>query len=449
MSYVNAMAAPTSSTYLDKGQGSRQGSGWVAAASGTAAAVALIALYAALWRGAPFRDTDTTEYLRAAQSIATRHFETFQPRTPGFPLFTLLVGTGRMFFLTSLALHMAAVGMLAAVLRRMRVGWRLTALFAAVAVLPSFVQKDAYVLSEGLFEFLTTAGFAALWPGLRSRRWLALSGAAFALAALTRPQAQLLPFLLAALMVFYFGLKALKRAAWLLAPFCLLVGSVMTNNLARYHDFNLTYLLGFHLGTRTVALFDDIPDAEIRHVMVATRNAAYADPERNPLWTTLYTRPELMRITGKSAPELARHMLKIHLRLILRHPLAYLEEAGRGELRFWLPDLSKRTNQVGVVRLISMGTQLTLSAVFLALCVLWAGLSMGRLLLPVPAWMPDAARGFLFAAGMATVFYTAVLCCALDMGESRYRSPVELIILFLIVIAADFLRNQRAQKICS
>lgn len=411
------------------------------------AALAVMAVYALLWRGAPFRSTDTTEYLQAARAIATGHLETFQPRTPGFPLFVLLVGTGRMFFAVSMVLHMAAVGMLAAVLRAIRVDGRLIAVFAAVAVLPSFVQKDAYLLTEGLYEFLTAAGFAALCTGRRTRGRLVLSGVALALAAITRPQGQLLPFALAALLLFYFGRReGLKRAAYLLAPYCAIVGGLMVNNLVRYHNPNLTYDLGFHLGTRTVTLFADIPDPRVRRVMIETRNEAYANPEKNPIWTSLYTRPELMRMLGMTAPELARYMRTIHLRLIAGHPLAYLEEVGRAQVHFWLPDLSKPTNSMAAVRAISAVTQLGVSAAFWIVAVLWAGLSLGRLVLPVPAWLRGKTRRFLFAAGMTTVLYTAVLCTALDMGEARYRSTVELLIVFVAVVAGDFVWKERARR---
>jgi hypothetical protein len=416
---------------------------------GTAAALVLIAAYAAIWRSAPFRGTDTTDYLQAAQAIATRHFETFQQRTPGFPFFTVLAGTGRMFFLVSMGLHMAVVGMLVAVLRSMRIDWKLIALFAVVAVLPSFVQKDAYLLTEGLFEFLETAGFALLWFGLRSRGRLALSGVAFGLAAITRPQGQLLPFVLAGLMVFYFGREALKRTAWLLAPFCLIVGSLMANNFVRYHNASITYDLAWHLGTRTYNLFEDIPNPAVRRIMVTTRNAAYGDPAKNPMWTTNYTRPELMKTMGMSAPELARYMQKVHLRLILGHPLAYLEEVGRAQVHFWLPDLTRQTNEIAVVRLANTVTQLALAVVFLTLAVFWAGLGMGRVLLREPAWMPDRAQRFLFTAGMAIVFYTATLCTALDVGDARYRTTTDLIMLFMIVVAAECVRKRRAKPALS
>lgn len=420
---------------------------WTLLATEILFTVAVVAFYSAVWRGAPFRGTDTTEYLEAAHAIATGHLEIQQPRTPGFPLFVLLVGTGRTFFIVSLLLHLAAVGLLAVVLQSMRIDRRLVAAFVLIAVLPSFMQKHAYLLTEGLFEFLMIAGFAGLWFGQKSRLALALSGVAFALATITRPQNQLLPFVIAAVMILYFGRrKALPMAACLLAPYCLMVGSLMVNNYIRYHDPNLTYMLGFHLGTRTVSLFEDIPDQQVRDVMVATRNAAYGDPSKNPTWTTLYTRPALMKMLGKSPAELARYMKSIHLHLILTHPLAYLEEVGRAFVHFWFPDLSRATNRQPLLRLVSTGTQLALAAVFWLTFLLWAGLSLGRLALPVPAWLGDPVHRFLYTAGMATIFYTAALCTALDMGEARYRSTVELVILFVIVVTADFLWKQRSQR---
>jgi hypothetical protein len=406
-----------------------------------------MAAYAVLWRGAPFRGTDTTDYLETARAISTGHLEAFPPRTPGFPLFLLLAGTGRAFFWISMALHMAAAGMLGAVLLSMRVDRRLVAAFAVIAVLPSFVQKDAYLLTEGLFEFLLTAGFAALWAGRRHPGWLAAGGVAFGLATITRPQGQLLPFVLAALLVAFFGRReGMRRSAYLLAPFCMLVGSLMLHNLIRYHDPNLTYDLGFHLGTRTVDLFEDIPDPQVRRIMVETRDRAYGDPDRNPIWTSLYTRPELMRLKGMSMPELARYMEHVHLRLIAGHPVAYLEQVGRGLVHFWLPDLSKPTNRNGAVRTLCGGTQLALSAAFLLLAVLWGGLEMGRLALPLPQWLPEAEPRFLFTAAMAIIGYTAVLCSALDMGEARYRSTVDLLILFAVVLAAEYLGRARKRQ---
>src|SRR5690242_17605864 len=71
------------------------------------AAVVAVA-YVLIWRGAPYRGTDTTDYLTAAMAIVSG-IDSAQARTPGFPLFLLLVGAGRFFFLISIGLHIAAV----------------------------------------------------------------------------------------------------------------------------------------------------------------------------------------------------------------------------------------------------------------------------------------------------------------------------------------------------
>jgi len=415
---------------------------WAVPAAILFAALVMV-FYGAVWKDAPFHATDTPEYLAAARAIATGHFEIQQPRTPGLPLFVLLAGTGRGYFLLSLALHLAAVGLLAWVLAAMGVNGALIALFAAIAVLPSFVQKDAYILSEGLFEFLVAAGFAGLWPGRRAPWRLALSGTAFALATLTRPQNQLLPLVLMALLAVYFGRRGVRMAAWLMAPYCLIVGGVMANNFVRFHDPGLTYTVGFHLGTRTVTLYEDIPDRQLRDVLVATRNAAYGHPNRNIYWTSLYTRDELGRMKGMTRQQLARYERDVFLRLILGHPLAYLEEVGRGFVHFWFPDLSKQTNQGRALRAVSMAAQVGLAYVFWPVFVVWAGLGLGRRALPVPEWLENTAQRFIFAAGMATILYTAAICCLFDMGEPRYRTTVDLEILFVAVVAGDFLWKAR------
>src|SRR5262249_17677130 len=148
---------------------------------------------------------------------------------------------------------------------------------------------------------------------------------------------------------------------------------------------SLTYLLGHHLGTRTVSLYDKISDPQVREIMVATRNAAYAN--RNPYWTTWYSRPDLMRATGLSAVQLAQYMQTIHTRLIMAHPLAYLEEVARAFCHFWSPDLPERSNRLPLVQGLSMVTQIVLCMAFWLSVILWAGLTMGSRFLRIPDWL--------------------------------------------------------------
>jgi hypothetical protein len=404
-------------------------------------ALAVAGAYSVIWRTAPFHGTDTADYQDAARAIAAGA-DTPQPRTPGFPLFLLLTGTGRWFFLISIGLHLAGVAFLTAVLRSMDVSQRLRLIFAAVAILPPFIQKDAYLLTEGLTEFLLIAGFAGLWLAWESKYAAAWSGLALALAAITRPQNELLPLLLGALMVAYLGLRRAWRQAFaLVLPSLVLVGGLTIHNQVKFGYAGLTYLLGHHLGTRTVTLYDKIPDPQVRDIMVSTRNDAYV--HRNPYWTTWYTRQDLMRAKGLSPVPLARFMEKIHVHLILTHPLAYVEEVARAFCHFWSPDLPEQANRSAMVQLVSMGTQVLLCAAFWLAMVLWAGLSMGRLFLAIPEWLPGRKVQFLYAAALVSVLYTALLSTALDIGEPRYRGPVDLLILFVVVVTGHFIANAR------
>jgi hypothetical protein len=407
-------------------------------------AVAVVAVYSAIWPAAPFPKTDTTEYLDAARAIAAGT-DTPQPRTPGFPLFLLAAGTGRPFFVISLGLHLAAVGLLAGVLWRLGASFKIRALFAVIAILPPFVQKDAFLLTEGLTEFLLVAAFSGLATARKSRLAAAWSGLALALAAITRPQNELLPLLIGGLLLVSLGWRrGWKNAVALILPALLLLGGLTVHNRTRFGYSGLTYLLGHHLGTRTVPLYEEIPDPQVRDVMVSTRNAAY--PRRNPYWTTWYTRADLMRIKGLSPVHLAGYMEKIHLRLILTHPLAYLEEATRAFVHFWSPELPAQTNRSVVIHLISAVTQVLVCAAFWLSIILWAGLSMGRLFLAAPEWLPRGNARLLYGAAVAVVAYTAALSSALDIGEPRYRGPADLLILFVPLATAHFMAAARPAR---
>jgi hypothetical protein len=331
---------------------------------------------------------------------------------------------------------------MAAVLWQLGASARLRAIFAAIAMLPPFVQKDAFLLTEGLTEFLLVAGFAGLALVCTSKYAAAWSGLALALAAITRPQNELLPLLIGGLLLVSLGWRrGWKNAVALILPALLLLGGLTLHNRTRFGYLGLTYLLGHHLGTRTVALYDEIPDPQVRDVMVSTRNAAYV--EGNPYWTTWYTRADLMRIKGLSPVRLAGYMQKIHLRLIVTHPLAYLEEAARAFLHFWSPELPAQTNRSAVIHLISAVTQVLVCAAFWLSIILWAGLSMGRLFLAVPEWLPRGNARLLYGAAVAVVAYTAALSSALDIGEPRYRGPADLLILFVAFATVNFIAAAR------
>jgi hypothetical protein len=414
--------------------------------AGTVLSIALVLAYAALWSDAPFRTSDTARYVEAAADLSDGSIDTYQARTPGFPLMLLLVGTGRGFFVTALALHIAAVALLIASLRSAQVSVFLIALFGVLALLPPFVQNAAYVMTETLTEFLLVAGFCGLWFFVHnaSRTALLLSGCAFAFATLTRPQNILLVIAIGVAFAAPYGWRrGIRTVMLLIAPSIVVVGGYILYNYVKFGEPQMTYMLGYHLGTRTTGVFEDIPDKEVRQIMVESRNHAI-ETGQNPLWTTWETRQRLMDVKHLSMVELAKYMKQIHLQLIRSHPTAYLLEVGRTLIYYWSPAVPSQTNRSAVLKLLTFTTQVVLAISFALVCILASGLYLARLVLAIPNWINGAGDRLLYASLMITIFYTALLSCALDWGDPRYRSPTDLLILFAVVLSVHFVKLARA-----
>jgi hypothetical protein len=420
---------------------------WAFVWIGLSAAVLLA--YSWLWKDAPFITSDTARYVEAAVDLSDGSIDTYQARTPGLPLLLLLVGTGRAFFVVSLALHIAAVGLLVAVLRSAKVPLWLLLLFSLIGLLPSFTQDAAFVMTETLTEFLLVAGFTGLWFFVRSQSNMALllGGLAFAFATLTRPQNELIPLLIGVILFGFFGWKKGARTTMLLiAPSVVLVGGYILNNYVKFGEPELTYFLGYHLGTKTVDLFEDIPDKEVRQIMLEGRNRAI-ETGGNPLWTTWETRQRLMDAKHLSPVELAKYMKGIHLNLIRNHLNAYLLNVGRTFVYFWSPNMPSETNRRPLIKLLTFSVQVALSICFGLTCIFAAGLFLGRLLLAVPEWIPSLGERFLFTILMLIVFYLAATSCALDWGDPRYRSVTDLLILSAVVLSICYVLRFRREQL--
>jgi hypothetical protein len=412
-------------------------------------ALAVILVYSRVWKDAPFLTSDTGRYVEAAADLADGSLDTYQARTPGLPLFLLLVGTGRTFFGASLVLHLAAVGLLLAVLRSAEVPVLLQILFALMALLPPFVQNSAFVMTEGLTEFLLVAGFTGLWFFVRgqSRVALLLGGLAFALATLTRPQNQFIPVLIGIVLVGCFGWKKGVASGMLLAaPSVILVGGYILHNYVKFGEPELTYFLGYHLGTRTVSVYEDIPDKEVRQIMIESRNHAI-ETGGNPLWTTWETRQRLMDVKHLSAVELAKYMKRVHLNLIRNHLNAYFLEVGRTFVYFWSPNMPSETNRLLLIKLLTFSVQAALSICFALCCIFAAGLFLGRLLLAIPEWIPSLGERFLYTILITIVFYLAATSCGLDWGDPRYRSVADLLILVVVILSTDYVLRLRKSRL--
>ena len=161
--------------------------------------------------GSVLRFGDARAYLAAAETLArTGHYpmqtDYFSFRAPGYPVFLVAVTLGHPSRVPAAKAANALVGALSAVLlaalaaRLFYLRAAALAAGAAAALDPAFVLMTTDLQSEPLFVFLLlVAGFLLLVAADRpSSNFALLSGAALALAALTRPSALVLaPLLLA------------------------------------------------------------------------------------------------------------------------------------------------------------------------------------------------------------------------------------------------------------
>ena len=132
-------------------------------------------------------------------------------RSPGYPFVLWLTGSTvqptRALLYLGLALHLAAVWLVAGVLHRLRFSFGVLVLFGVVMSLPPFVEPAGYALTENLTEFLLAGSFASLaaWLWKDRLRYLVLSGGFIAFAALTRPTFQVTALIFAVVLSWCVG----------------------------------------------------------------------------------------------------------------------------------------------------------------------------------------------------------------------------------------------------
>ena len=201
--------------------------------------------------------TDQNGYMMLGETLAKTGRFTRYPqspvyvpevlRTPGYPAFvagvTLLFGPGHMPVAIAQALVFAAIALLAYAIGLWLAGER-TAFAAglATALYPTLPYFGALTMSDLLTALLVTLGFYA-WLRTLSEggRWIAVAGAGFAAAAITRPSFQLLPvaLLLCAAIVAPVTRAALRRGVLVLAVAAALVSPWVLYNVIYFHAVTL------------------------------------------------------------------------------------------------------------------------------------------------------------------------------------------------------------------
>jgi len=209
--------------------------------------------------------------------------------------------------------------------------------------------------------------------------------------------------------------------------------------------------MGFMLFTRTLRFLEKIPDqySEIREALIKERDRGLISRNGSHtatqfMWTGGVK--NLVKMTGKRKEDLSKEMLKLNLYLIVSSPLEYLDMVMTSFATMIMPS---------VTPLSFFGSR------FVQL--LWSLLHFGLLFVIIICLSFFIVRNVLFfmqkligatyqvlqckAANRSDepvvewtawiiIIYTAIISCALEVGDPRYLKPV---MAFLIMISFLFI----------
>jgi hypothetical protein len=314
----------------------------------------------------PVAYSDTPSYRRLAEAVRGGFVLYDGTRTPGYPVFLAVVGSDRNVWLVQLMMGLVTTLLL------YYIGWKLTGqpwLGGIVGLAHTLNLGQLFFESNLLTETLTTflltlvAAGVLIWvsrPGKRNI-WLAFGLALVStIALLVRPLFIFLPFF--ALIFLYLSSRladrrvypinhehagedssppSLSQFRWMLAlvfllPVILLLGGWVTFIHAKFGDWSLTTMTGYHLIQHTGSYFEYVPDeyAELRDTYIRYRDAQVAQygSQANTIWEAI---PEMSQVSGYNFYDLSRVLAKISMDLILEHPLLFIQNALQGWWMFW------------------------------------------------------------------------------------------------------------------
>jgi hypothetical protein len=313
----------------------------------------------------PVSYSDTPSYRRLAESVLAGFASYDGTRTPGYPVFLAFVGNDQKVWLAQLALGLITTGLM------FYIGWKLTdkAWFGGIVALVHTLNLsqlffESNLLTESLTTFLMVLTMAGIltwlkFPKLR-RMWLAFGlGLVSAAIILVRPLFIYLPFLVIVFLLIFswqtskpgrskeidgknnnvkqtpFQFKWYSAIAFMV-PVALLLGGWVTFIHARFNEWALTTMTGYHLIQHTGSYFEYVPDeyASVRDTYIKYRDAQIAEygTQTNAIWDAI---PEMSQASGYSFYALSRVLTRISIQLILEHPFLYLKNAISGWWMFW------------------------------------------------------------------------------------------------------------------
>lgn len=416
-------------------------------------------LYLHLWPNAPIIEADSPGYMEVAQDLEDFRIDQPHLRTPGYPLLLLFTGSSRtptrIFFIVSLLLHFASIWFLACILYLHGLKRNIVILFGIILLLPLYVERAGYVLTETLCQFTLVLGFAGIifYIIYRKIRWLWISSIAIAYSGLTRPTYQILAL---AIITFLFIIPRLtdiskkeiiKANVILLISSVLLIGGYSLMNYLKFGYFGITYALGFHLTTRTIRYMERLPEkyAIVRDILIKHRNAHLVKTHSShtgymAIWSAI---PDLKKATGFSDPELSYYLLHINLFLIRKAPLNYLREVFLALASYCLPAVTKELASMNsrIIQMIWVTIHFLIFGVFIIIVTGLSGIFLyvicRKLFLNKHIIIHEPLLDLhiiSFTLSMIIIVYTAIITCLIEEGEPHTRVPTDMLIMFTIFL---------------
>lgn len=426
--------------------------------------------YGFVWQDAPIEVSDSKSYMLLAQDLADGSHDELSLRTIGYPLILLLTGSQEAptytLFIVQLAMYLVSVFLLATILIDLKINKFMVFFFAVLSILPPGVEYATYVLTEIPALFFLSVSAYCLYHSLRRKSPLlaVLSGISIALAALVRPDYQLLPlFITVIFFIFYLLVKKIDGGllrsilTFFVTSTVILLG-YMAYNQNKFGYFGTSYFTGVSLSTRTVFVLERLPDeyAGEREIMIKYRDVDLIKGESHQAGSYIHRAvPELLTYTGMNPVELSNHLLKLNLILIRKAPLNYILQVGRTMVPYVMPSGTDRAF-FG-----SGALQAVWAAIhFIFLIAYFAILGLTLLSFPVSILLEPSSRKRLRAllqknsvpvlfnlVCLATVVYCALVSTFLSTGDARYHIPSSLLALFSIVFVANLMFQNRAKFI--
>ena len=419
---------------------------------------------------APSLGADAGQYQAVARDFqADMKIDELPLRPIGYPIFLIFTGSveepTRQLYLIQLIMHAFSVSVLVFLLKKIELPSLAILTFIVFAWLPPSVGHALKLQTETLTIACITIGIASLYLYLHGHSILTviISGILLSFVALVRPTYQVLvPSLIVTLLLSHYFLQYMKehrKAVWtavtiLSVSFIVIVFGYMLHNKANFGFFSIDPSTGFRLNTRTVRIIDYLPDefAVERDILIRQRDARLISSNSYDLHTatqyiwTNNTINDLIDATGLSYLELNNRMMKANIGLIIGNPLEYGRDVASSMMTFWYPiswGPAPLLRQLWIIfHFLIMGIYFGLSS------ILFFAVILSYFFKGSKSSVYNLLKSQTDSISLLVVFFviisqTVLISTLLEIGDPRYRIPVELLIYMSILINFQILYDLR------